>query len=90
MKHILAEKKIEKNVEQAGKVILEAYGEVLEFLPQAIGNTHELDEPLLCAALEAFADGIKAQMSEELLEVYKNLKEVKVTTTMVTAKLETK
>ena len=58
--------------------VAKAYQEVLNFVTEAIGTTSLADEPLLAAALEAFAKTLKANMRETELEIYEDIRKLEV------------
>ena len=81
MKRILTEEKVKetKNFEQFFKMLSNCYQETLDFVAETINPVSVVDEPLLCAALEAYAGAIKGNMDDEAKRIYKALKELPVT-----------
>ena len=90
MKKIMTKERFEglKGEEEYRRVVAECYQEVLNFVTEAIGTTFGADEPLLAAALEAFARTLKENMRDTELEIYEEIRKLGVTGFGVTKKTE--
>lgn len=90
MKRIMTKERFKglKGDEAYRRAVAEAYQEVLSFLTEAIGPTSLADEPLLAAALEAFALVLRKNMRDEELEIYNDVRNLGVTGFGVVKKTE--
>ena len=90
MKKIMTKERFEglRTDEEYRTEVAEAYQEVLNYVTEAIGVTSLADEPLLAAALEKFAETLKANMRPTELEIYEDISKLTVTGFGVTKKKE--
>lgn len=91
MKKIMTKERfagLEKTDAKYKEVVENCYQEVLDFVSGAIGTASMTDEPLLAAALETYANALKANMQDTEKEIYEYVKELGVTGYMVQKKTE--
>lgn len=90
MKKIMTKERFKglKGDKEYREEVAKAYQEVLNFVTEAIGITSIADEPLLAAALEAFAKTLKENMGETELEIYEDVRKLAVIGFGITKKTE--
>lgn len=81
MKRIMTSEKVKeaKSFEDFMGAIQSCYQEMLDSVAKSLCPVAVVDEPLLCAALEAFACAVKTNMDPEAVAIYETLKGLPVT-----------